>query len=91
VEFLSLLPSGCGISLEAAKRLFQFQKWNSSACSNKYLDLEDFDEMIAGFNSRSGIPQLAPTLMEPELELYFLKVSIPEVEFLSLLLHGFPA
>jgi len=65
---------------------FQFQKWNSSACSGYYSTKENKRSIYNCFNSRSGIPQLAPVSGEENIEVrIFLFVSIPEVEFLSLL------
>jgi len=63
--------------------LFQFQKWNSSACSLVRPIGSSGRNM--GFNSRSGIPQLAPQRRWLWPEWRFWIVSIPEVEFLSLL------
>jgi len=85
VEFLSLLLAG-KVRLPASDPPgFQFQKWNSSACSRQSRRMAESDvipvsipevEFLSllqktmmekvekikqiGFNSRSGIPQLAP-------------------------------
>jgi len=43
VEFLSLLPSAAGFGLNGGSGSFQFQKWNSSACS-----IRDFSRLCGG-------------------------------------------
>jgi len=66
--------------------MFQFQKWNSSACSA--IISGPARRAFQGFNSRSGIPQLAPPVPVLGSRVHGSPVSIPEVEFLSLLLWG---